>query len=78
MDNKVHHHHHYGSQAVKKKWATALLLSVFLGSLGVDRFYLAQTGAGLLKLFTFGGFGIWWVVDVIMIATKNLRGVEWE
>jgi len=78
MDNNVQHHHHYHGTVVKKNWIVALVLSIFMGAAGIDRFYLGQVGAGLGKLFTIGGFGIWWLVDVIMIATKNLRGVEWE
>lgn len=51
----------------------ALILSIFFGHLGVDRFYLGYVGLGLLKLFTFGGCGVWWLIDIILIATRKLN-----
>jgi len=45
------------------------LLSFFLGGLGVDRFYVGKIGTGILKLITVGGFGIWWLIDWILILS---------
>ena len=59
-------------------WILTLLMSIFLGTLGIDRFIMGQIGWGLLKLITGGGVGIWWIVDVILIATKYpFKNVNW-
>jgi TM2 domain-containing membrane protein YozV len=42
----------------------------------VDRFYLGYIGLGVLKLLTGGGCGIWWLVDVILIATDGLKDAK--
>ncbi|MDD4955696.1 MAG: TM2 domain-containing protein [Candidatus Omnitrophica bacterium] len=59
-----------------KEWIVALLLSVFLGHLGIDRFYLGYIGLGILKLLTFGGCGIWWLIDLILIAADQLKSAD--
>jgi TM2 domain-containing membrane protein YozV len=63
----------------KLNWVLVLVLSIFFGQLGVDRFVMGQVGLGILKLITGGGCGIWWLVDVILIAMKKpFPGIEWE
>lgn len=63
---------------VKVNWVLCLVMSVVFGYLGVDRFIMGKVGTGILKLITFGGFGVWWLVDVIFIATKHkYKGVKW-
>ena len=57
----------------EKEWLTTILLSFFVGWLGIDRFYLGYTGLGILKLISLGGFGIWYVIDLILIVTGNLK-----
>lgn len=64
------------SSAPQKSYVTALLLSLFLGGLGVDRFYLGYTGLGIAKLLTFGGLGIWALIDFIMIATREITAAN--
>ena len=54
-----------------KNWTTTLILAILLGELGIDRFYLGKIGTGILKLITVGGCGIWWLYDIIMIATNK-------
>ena len=52
---------------------TALLISIFFGGLGIDRFYIGDTTLGILKLITCGGFGLWAFVDLFLImhATRG-------
>ena len=47
-----------------RKPTTVQLISVIVGSLGVDRFYLGDIKCGILKYFSFGGLGIWWIADI--------------
>lgn len=61
----------------QKSWWVALLLSLFLGFLGIDRFYIGRIRSGIVKLVTLGGFGAWWLSDFILIASdyrKDARG----
>ena len=51
----------------------ALILSVVVGGWGVDRFYIGDTGLGVLKLITGGGLGVWWFVDLFVITGKTKK-----
>jgi len=58
---------------MNKNKFVAVVLSFFLGYLGIDRFYLGYTGMGILKLLTGGLFGILWIIDFIRIAIGSLQ-----
>ena len=58
-----------------KDWVTTVVISFLLGSFGIDRFYLGYTTLGVLKLITCGGCGIWWLIDLILIAMDQLPDV---
>ncbi len=69
-------HEQASANAGEKSFLAAFLLSLFLGMLGVDRFYLGKTGTGILKLMTFGGFGIWAVIDIVMILSNHTKAKD--
>ena len=58
-----------------KSFVGTLLLSYFLGMFGVDRFYLGKTRSGVWKLATLGGFGYWWLIDLILTLVGRQRDV---
>lgn len=51
----------------------SIILSIIVGSLGIDRIYIGDIGLGILKLITCGGCGLWWLIDLFLImgATKQ-------
>ncbi len=56
-----------------KGFVPTLLLCFFLGVFGVHRFYVGKIGTGILCLLTFGGLGIWSLVDFIRIAVGSFK-----
>ena len=54
-----------------KNWLATLLLCLFLGGIGVHRFYVGKVGTGILQLITLGGCGIWTLINLIMIITAS-------
>lgn len=53
-------------------WSTTLLLSVTVGGFGIDRFYLGYWKEGLGKFFSFGGLGVWTLIDLFLVLTGYL------
>ena len=56
-----------------KNKITALLLCIFLGGLGIHRFYVGKIGTGIVWLLTGGVLGIGWLIDIIMIAVGKFK-----
>jgi hypothetical protein len=57
----------------RNKWVACLLLCWFLGAFGVHRFYTGHTLVGVFQLLTFGGCGIWALIDFILIVSGNFK-----
>ena len=56
-----------------KDWIITLVLAILVGGLGIDRFYTGSIILGVLKLVTFGGLGLWWLIDLIMLVTGTYK-----
>lgn len=59
-----------------KEWLVALLLSFFVGFLGVHRFYTGHIGIGVVQLLTLGGCGIWALIDLILILVGSYKDAD--
>lgn len=60
----------------KKSHTTSLLLSFFLGGLGLHRFYTGYTALGIIQILTLGGCGIWSLIDFISLCFNNYKDIE--
>lgn len=57
----------------EKSPTTVLVISLFFGVFGVDRFYIGNIWLGVGKLVTFGGFGVWALIDFFFIMGATRR-----
>lgn len=57
----------------EKSFVVTWLFAWLLGGFGIDRFYLGKTFSAVLKLVTFGGLGIWWLVDLVLVLVGAQR-----
>lgn len=76
MGNGPSHQPTDWSKVSDKSQTIAFLLSAFLGAFGVDRFYLGYTGLGVAKLLTFGGCGIWALIDLVLIGIGSMKDAQ--
>lgn len=61
------------NKVFNQRWLATLLLCWILGVFGIHRFYLGRVGTGVLMLLTFGGLGIWYLVDLILVIVGSMR-----
>jgi len=59
--------------ASEKSWGLTMVLSILFGAFGIDRIYSGSYLLGLVKFFTGGGVYLWWIVDIILLATGNYK-----
>ncbi|NGY88225.1 TM2 domain-containing protein [Bacillus megaterium] len=62
--------------SLEKNWLVTVLLCFFLGGLGAHRFFVGKIGTGIVMLVTLGGFGIWSLIDLIIIIAGNFKDSE--
>jgi len=63
-------------QISEKSRLVVLIFCWFFGIFGVHRFFVGKIGTGVLMLFTLGGLGVWWLVDLLLILIGSFRDIE--
>jgi len=62
-----------------KSFPRAILLCALLGIFGIHRFYTGYKRIGFIQMFTLGGFGIWWLIDLFSLSFNSYKdkyGIE--
>jgi hypothetical protein len=60
----------------KRSRGVALALGFFGGFFGLHRFYVGKTQTGVAMILTFGGLGIWWLYDMVLLASGEFRDAD--
>lgn len=60
----------------EKKRAVAIILNLLFGWMGGHRFYSGHTGIAIAQMFTFGGFGMWWFYDLVILSLGTYKDKE--
>lgn len=60
----------------QRSFSTTVVFAIFLGIWGGHRFYTGHTTTAVIQLFTFGGFGIWSFIDIVLILSNNFYDRE--
>ncbi len=72
------------ASASSKSRSIAMIFVLLLGFIGAHRLYVGRVGSGLAMLFTVGGLGLWWLIDIVIVASGQLKDdqgkwvSEWE
>ena len=64
------------SESSEKKILPAFMMCFFVGFLGIHRFYVGKTGSGIAQILTFGGLGIWALIDWMMSMCGSFKDSE--
>lgn len=65
-----------GSDTSDRSRGIALALATLIGPFGAHRFYVGKVGTGVLQLLTFGGMGVWWLYDWVLVAAGGFRDID--
>ncbi|MGH7701201.1 MAG: NINE protein [Gemmatimonadales bacterium] len=62
-----------GEEVSDRSRGATLALAIVGGVVGLHRFYVGKVGSGVLMILTLGGFGLWWLYDLIVITAGDFR-----